>query len=90
MPESHGKPSFGETYRPRRGPMTWGRVALVWAGGVITVLVLWGLLGNGKPVDWVAGVAIALVGPTVGIFPLAWRMRQRADRLGPDDDFLEP
>ena len=82
MPERRGKPSYRGTYRAQRGPMTWGRLALAWATGVITVLVVWGLLANGKPVDWAAAVAAALVSPTAAIFCLAWMMRQLADRLG--------
>jgi hypothetical protein len=82
-------PSVVTKYRPRRGPLTWGRVALIWASGVASVLIIWGFLGNGKPTDWLAGVATALTGPTAGIIPLAMIMRQRSDRLGPDDNFLE-
>jgi hypothetical protein len=89
MPESPGKPSFTKADR-LHVRMNWGLVAVIWAGGVITVLVVWVLLANGKPVDWAAAVGTALGGPTAGIIPLAWQMRARYDRLGPDDNFLEP
>lgn len=49
MPELRRKSSFGEKCRLRRGQIAWEAVALVWASGVIAVLILWGLLGNGKP-----------------------------------------
>jgi hypothetical protein len=49
---------------------------------VIIIFLVWVLLANGEPVDWTAAVAVALVGPTIGIAPLAGRMRQRADEPG--------
>ena len=84
MPQSRGNPISRENHRPRRRQIM-GGLALAWASGVVTVLIVWGLLHVGQPIDWTAGVAIALVAPTMAICALAWTIRRRADRLGPDD-----
>jgi hypothetical protein len=85
MSEAPGKQGFRAADRPRRGPMTWWGVALIWASGVIFILVLWALFANGKPVDWALAVAIALICPTIGIIPVAGWVRERAQQPGRDD-----
>jgi hypothetical protein len=84
MSESPGKTGFSETYRPRRGPMTWGHVALIWASGVILILVLWAVFA-GRPTNWPVGIAIALICPSIGITSLAWKVHERAGQPGKND-----
>jgi hypothetical protein len=85
MSEAPGKQGFRAAGRLRRGPVTWWGVALLWASGVILILVLWALFAGGKPVDWALAVAIALICPTIGIAGVAWRVRERARQPGRDD-----
>jgi hypothetical protein len=54
---------------------------------MILVLLVWFFLSraSGRPVDWPAAVAVALICPTIGSVGLAWGIRQRAEQLGKDD-----
>jgi hypothetical protein len=85
MSEAPGNQEFRAAGRLRRGPMTWRGVALMWASGVILILVLWAAIASGKPVDWAPAVVIALICPTIGILPVAWRVRERARQPGRGD-----
>jgi hypothetical protein len=70
-----------------RAVVTRWQLVLIWASGALTVVVVWALLGGD---NWGTGAAVAVIGPAAGMVPLAWRMRQRADKLDPDDDDLGP
>jgi hypothetical protein len=72
-------PGFRETPRRRYRQFSRLRLALIWVSGVIIVLLVFLLCSAGSPANWLQGVAIALVSPTIGIAVLPWSMRKRAD-----------
>jgi hypothetical protein len=64
----------------------WQFSALIWASGIILVLLIQLLFAHaaGKPVDWLAAVAMALIIPSAGSVGLALALRQQAQRPGKD------
>lgn len=66
------QPSQRNKRGPRRGPTVCA--ALIWASGMIVVLLIWFFLARASdgPVDWPAAIAVALICPTLGSVGLAW------------------
>jgi membrane protein YdbS with pleckstrin-like domain len=83
------KPSIRETQRPQYRRFSLVQLALMWAGVLTFLLLLWALISS-SPINWTPGVVTALVGATLAVGLPTWWMRWRADQLGVDDDFLEP
>jgi hypothetical protein len=68
----------------RRHP--WQASALIWASGVVLVLLIEVLLpqGGGNRVNWTEAVALALIISSVGIVGVALGLRERGRQSGTD------
>ena len=64
----------------------WQLIALIWISGVILVLLVQLLLSyvNGRSVNWVTALGLALIIPSVGSIGLISGLRQRRRRDGVD------
>jgi len=80
--ESPGEPGFSETHWPGYRRIPWAQLALLWAGFVAFMLLLWALIAS-SPVNWTQGAVTALAAATALTVVLAWRMHGRADLAEP-------
>ena len=88
MGETPGKFAFRDTPQPQWRRYSGTQLGLIWAGFAILVFLVF-LLFDGRPINWLQGVITALAPATILIAIFAWKMHERGEQRGPDDDQLK-